>query len=61
MGECVSKQNVLVQQLNDKSQGIDRNIITVWILEKIELEMEENEVMTAKVLDYKRRLKEPYP
>jgi len=61
VGECVSKQNVLVQQLNDKSQGIDRNIITVWILEKIELEMEENEVMTAKVLDYKRRLKEPYP
>ena len=48
---------MLLQQLIDKSQSID-HIIIVWILEKIELEMEENEVMTAKVLNYKRKVEE---
>jgi len=43
VGECVSKLNVLLQQLNnkfDKLQDIDRNIITVCKLEEIEHEME---------------------
>ena len=61
VGECVSKLNVLLQQLNnkfDKLQDIDRDIITVCKLEEIEREMEESEIMTEKVLDYKRKVEE---
>ena len=57
MGEHVSKLNMLLQPLIDKSQSID-HIIIVWILEEIELEMEGNKVMTAKVLNYKRKVEE---
>ena len=61
VGECISKLNVLLQQLNnkfDKLQDIDHDIITVCKLKEIEREMEESEIMTAKVLDYKRKVEE---
>jgi len=61
VGECVSKLNVLLQQLNnkfDKLQEMDRDIITLCKLEEIKREMEESEIMTAKVLDYKRKVEE---
>jgi len=51
----------LLEQLNnkfDKLRNIGRDIITVHKFKEIEREIEESEIMTAKVLDYKRKVEE---
>ena len=62
VGESIAKLSVLLQQLNnkfDKLQVIDHDIMNVCKLKEIERELEESEVTTAKVLDYKTGQRSP--
>ena len=61
VGESIAKLSVLLQQLNnkfDKLQVIDHEIMNVCKFEEIKREIEESEVTTAQVLDYKRKVEE---